>query len=94
MVKVTWTQATQRAKLEPAASSHHGSGLSAGLTQSKSISGPCGFPRDGSQESKLAWSGAQGPRGCDYSLQGTPRAPMRVSVIFPLACWEKLLEQG
>lgn len=66
MVKVTWTQATQRAKLEPAASSHHGSGLSAGLTQSKSISGPFGFPR----ESKLAWSGAQGSWGCDYSLQG------------------------
>lgn len=23
---------------------------------------------DGSQESKLAWSGAQGSQGCDYSL--------------------------
>lgn len=51
------------------------------------------LPRDGSQESQLAWSGAQGSWGCDYRLQGAPRTPVRISVVFPLACWEKFLEQ-
>lgn len=44
MMKVTRTQATQKARLEPATSSHYSSGFSAGLTQSKSISGPCSSP--------------------------------------------------